>query len=163
MNLCSHPRPPPYPRPNSTPSWWSEREQVPTSNLNLHRWLRFPLDFLPFRSPHPVASSSGLLYLWADSPDSTTKSLVVCNPLTRRFLTLPQLGSAWSRHGSVLVDSATRVMVLTELAALYFSAGAGNHWLKFSSNLPSKPCSPILVADSVFALCDVGSHKFEVK
>ncbi|XP_062020583.1 SKP1-interacting partner 15 [Rosa rugosa] len=124
---------------------------------DLHRWLRFPLDFLPFRSPHPVASSSGLLYLWADSPDSTTKSLVVCNPLTRRFLTLPQLGSAWSRHGSVLVDSATRVMVLTELAALYFSAAAGNHWLKFSSNLPSKPRSPILVADSVFALCDVGS------
>lgn len=123
-----------------------------------NRWLRFTLDFLPFRSPHPVASSSGLIYLWGDSPDSSdsNKSLLVCNPLTRQFRALPQLGSAWSRHGSVLVDSASRVMVLTELAALYFS-GQGNQWLKFSSNLPSKPRSPILVRDSVFALCDVGS------
>ncbi|KAL6218135.1 hypothetical protein ACLB2K_011352 [Fragaria x ananassa] len=125
---------------------------------SLHRWLRFSLDFLPFRSPHPVASSSGLLYLWADSPSDSSKSLLLCNPLTRRFRALPQLGSAWSRHGSVLVDSAGRVMVLTELAALYFSAGEDDRWLKFSSNLPSKPRSPIMAAEeSVFALCDVGS------
>ncbi|ONH89938.1 hypothetical protein PRUPE_8G025000 [Prunus persica] len=122
-----------------------------------NQWLRFNLDFLPFRSPHPVASSLGFVYLWGESPDSpeSTKSLVVCNPLTRQFRVLPQLGSAWSRHGSVLVDSETRVMVLTELAALYFSGS--NQWLKFSSNLPSKPRSPILVFDSVYALCDVGS------
>ncbi|XP_062159365.1 SKP1-interacting partner 15 [Alnus glutinosa] len=121
------------------------------------RWLRLTLDFLPFRSPHPVASSFGLVYLWADSPHSpeSSKSLVVCNPLTRQFKVLPQLGSAWSRHGSVLVDSANRVMVLTELAALYFSGS--NQWLKFSSNLPSKPRSPILVSDSVYSLCDMGS------
>ncbi|BBH08847.1 F-box family protein, partial [Prunus dulcis] len=106
---------------------------------------------------HPVASSHGFVYLWGESPDSpeSTKSLVVCNPLTRQFRVLPQLGSAWSRHGSVLVDTETRVMVLTELAALYFSGS--NQWLKFSSNLPSKPRSPILVFDSVYALCDVGS------
>ena len=123
-----------------------------------NQWLKFSLDFLPFRSPHPVASSFGLVYLWGDSIDSpeSIKSLVVCNPLTRQFRVLPQLGSAWSRHGSVLVDSANRVMVLTELAALYFS-GSSNHWLTFSSNLPSKPRSPILVSDSVYALCDVGS------
>ncbi|XP_018848675.1 SKP1-interacting partner 15 [Juglans regia] len=122
-----------------------------------NQWLRFTLDFLPFRSPHPVASSLGLIYLWADSPHSSepNKSLVVCNPLTRQFRVLPQLGSAWSRHGSVLVDSANRVMVLTELAALYFSGS--NQWLKFSSNLPAKPRSPILVSESVYALCDVGS------
>jgi|UniRef100_A0A2N9EKE1 hypothetical protein len=122
-------------------------------------WLRFTLDFLPFRAPHPVASSLGLVYLWADSADSpeSNKSLVVCNPLTREFRVLPQLGSAWSRHGSVLVDSANRVMVLTELAALYFSGSGSNQWLKFSSNLPSKPRSPILVSESVYALCDVGS------
>lgn len=121
------------------------------------QWLKFNLDFLPFRSSHPVASSLGLVYLWGDSPDSAeaNKSLVVCNPLTRQFRVLPQLGSAWSRHGSVLVDSASRVMVLTELAALYFTGA--HQWLTFSSNLPSKPRSPILVSDSVFALCDVGS------
>ncbi|KAL0016298.1 hypothetical protein SO802_003367 [Lithocarpus litseifolius] len=125
---------------------------------NHNEWLRFTLDFLPFRAPHPVASSFGLIYLWADSAESleSNKSLVVCNPLTREFRVLPQLGSAWSRHGSVLVDSANRVMVLTELAALYFS-GSEQKWLKFSSNLPSKPRSPILVSDSVYALCDVGS------
>ncbi|XP_030951542.1 SKP1-interacting partner 15 [Quercus lobata] len=125
---------------------------------NDNEWLRFTLDFLPFRAPHPVASSFGLIYLWADSAESpeSTKSLVVCNPLTREFRVLPQLGSAWSRHGSVLVDSANQVMVLTELAALYFS-GTEQKWLKFSSNLPSKPRSPILVSDSVYALCDVGS------
>ncbi|EXC19911.1 SKP1-interacting partner 15 [Morus notabilis] len=138
-----------------------------------NQWLRFSLDFLPFRSLHPVASSLGLVYLWGDSsndmsfgpPTTTTtcninsnKSLVVCNPLTRQFRVLPQLGSAWSRHGSVLVDSAaSRVMVLTELAALYFSTGGSHQWLNFSSNLPSKPRSPILVSDSVYALCDVGS------
>ncbi|KAI4352964.1 hypothetical protein L6164_007166 [Bauhinia variegata] len=139
------------------------RHALPPSFLDVfdpdhNQWLRFSLDFLPFRSPHPFASSLGLVYLWGDSPDSSesNKSLVVCNPLTRQFRVLPQLGSAWSRHGSVLVDSANRVMVLTELAALYFS-GTSNHWLKFSSNLPSKPRSPILVSDSVYALCDVGS------
>ncbi|XP_050365213.1 SKP1-interacting partner 15 [Argentina anserina] len=129
---------------------------------SLRRWLRLPLDFLlPFRSPHPVAaSSSGLLFLWADSP-SSSKSLLLCNPLTRLFRPLPPLGSAWSRHGSVLVDSSSSdVMVLTELAALYFSPSSpspSNKWLKFSSNLPSKPRSPILTSHSVFALCDVGS------
>lgn len=48
-------------------------------------------------------------------------------------------------------------MVLTELAALYFSGTIANQWLKFSSNLPSKPRSPILISNSVFALCDIGS------
>ncbi|OVA20362.1 F-box domain [Macleaya cordata] len=121
---------------------------------DLNQWLRFPFDFLPFRSPIPVASSLGLVYLWVDSPDSN-KSLVLCNPLTRKYQVLPQLGSAWSRHGTVLVGPAGRVLVLTELACLYFS-GSGS-WLKFSSNLVSKPRSPILVFDSLFALCDVGS------
>ncbi|CAH8305225.1 unnamed protein product, partial [Eruca vesicaria subsp. sativa] len=32
-----------------------------------------------------------------------------------------------------------------------------NQWLKFSSNLPSKPRSPVLMPCSVFAVCDVGS------
>lgn len=49
-----------------------------------------------------------------------------------------------------------RVMVLTERAFLYVS-GNSNNWLKFSSNLRSKPRSPVLVSDSVYALFDVGS------
>ncbi|XP_010539728.1 PREDICTED: SKP1-interacting partner 15 [Tarenaya hassleriana] len=125
-----------------------------------NQWFRFSLDFLPFRSPLPVASSSGLIYVWGDSLDSadSSKSLVACNPLTRRFKVLPQLGSAWSRHGSVLVDPVNRVMVLTELAALYYSGTlVANQWMKFSSNLPSKPRSPVLLSNSVFVLCDVGS------
>ncbi|XP_057446109.1 SKP1-interacting partner 15 [Lotus japonicus] len=137
---------------------------------DLDHWLRFPLDFLPFRSPLPVASSRGLLYLWAEPIDpfqplnssTPTKSLLACNPITRQFRVLPHLGSAWCRHGCVLVDSAHRVMVLTELAALYYSAvsdtdNSNNRWMKFSSNLPSKPRSPVLVGDSAFALCEVGS------
>ncbi|GMH01034.1 hypothetical protein Nepgr_002873 [Nepenthes gracilis] len=119
-----------------------------------NEWIRLDLSFLPFRSISPVTSSVGLVYLWGDSPESN-KSLIVCNPLTRSYRVLPQLGSAWSKHGSVLAGSGKRVLVLTELATLYF-AGA-NIWLKFSSNLPSKPRSPILVSDSLFALCDVGS------
>ncbi|XP_042495488.1 SKP1-interacting partner 15 [Macadamia integrifolia] len=130
------------------------RPLLPVFDPDHNHWVRFPLDFLPFRSPVAVASSLGLVYLWADSPDSC-KSLVLCNPLTRQFRVLPPLGSAWSRHGTVLVGTAGRVLVLTELAALYFS-GSGS-WLKFSSNLASKPRSPILVSDSVFALCDVGT------
>ncbi|KAF9601251.1 hypothetical protein IFM89_018361 [Coptis chinensis] len=125
---------------------------------NLNQWLKFSLNFLPCKIPIPVSSSLGLVYLWVDSPNSNNnshKSLVVCNPLTRVYRVLPQLGSAWSKHGTVLVGSAHRVLVLTELAALFYS-GSGS-WLKFSSNLPSKPRSPVLVHDSVFALCDVGS------
>ncbi|KAK4741019.1 hypothetical protein SAY87_024607 [Trapa incisa] len=123
-----------------------------------NKWLELSLEFLPFRSLHPVASSSrGLVYLWGDSVGSSnfSRSLVACNPLTRQFKVLPHLGSAWSRHGSVLVDSENRVMVLTELAALYYTGS--NQWLKFSSNLPSKPRSPVLMSDSAYALCDMGS------
>ncbi|XP_058087800.1 SKP1-interacting partner 15 [Magnolia sinica] len=120
----------------------------------LNQWFRFPLDFLPFPSAAPVASSLGLLYLWSHS--NSKSSLVLCNPLTRQFRVLPQLGSAWSRHGTVLVSAAGHVLLLSELAALYFSADAGC-WRNFSSNLPAKPRSPVVVAGSVFALCDVGS------
>lgn len=55
------------------------------------RWLGFSLEFLPFRSLHPVAASSlGLVYLWGDSVDSpdSSRSLVACNPLTRQFKVL---------------------------------------------------------------------------
>uniref|UniRef100_A0A7N0TR00 F-box domain-containing protein n=1 Tax=Kalanchoe fedtschenkoi TaxID=63787 RepID=A0A7N0TR00_KALFE len=122
-----------------------------------HRWFSFDLAFLPFRSPSPVASSLGLVYLWADSLQSpSSKSLVVCNPITRSYRVLPHLGSAWSRHGSVLVTHPHRVLVLSELATLYLSTTL-DHWLNFSSNLPSKPRSPIFVRGSLYALCDVGS------
>nr|GEX02672.1 hypothetical protein [Tanacetum cinerariifolium] len=158
------------------------RHQNPLPQINLFdprlsRWVHFPLDFLPFFSPHPIASSGGLLYLWADTPNlnklnnNNNKCIVVCNPLTKEYKTLPILGSAWSRHGSVLVDhdsnsinkrdnfsNKKRVIVLNELAALYYcDEGEGECWLKFSSNLPSKPRSPILVNGSIIALCDVGS------
>ncbi|KAM3361125.1 SKP1-interacting partner 15 [Capsicum chinense] len=130
----------------------------------LNYWFRFPLSFLPFRSHYPITSSHGLLYLWAEGPTgpmgptANSKTLVVCNPLTRQFKLLPQLGSAWCKHGSVLVGSPNQVLVLTELAAIYFSGSmTANNWLKFSSNLPSKPRSPILISDSILALCDVGS------
>ncbi|CAO2819421.1 unnamed protein product [Amaranthus hypochondriacus] len=127
-----------------------------------NQWLRFDLTFLPFTSLSPVTSSFGLIYLWVDSPEFPTRSLIVCNPLTRTFNVLPHLGSAWSKHGSVLSGSGGRVAVLTELAILYWSESEKNHehnnkWLKFSSNLPSKRCSPILVESSLYALCDVGS------
>lgn len=140
----------------------------------LDQWLRFPLSFLPFPSILPITSCHGLLYLWASGPSSPSpnsspssssssssvsnnnnKILIVCNPLTREFKALPQLGSAWSRHGSVLIGrEPNQVLVLTELATLYSTS---NSWLKFSSNLPSKPRSPVLMDDYVLALCDVGS------
>lgn len=122
-----------------------------------NEWLRFPLAFLlpALGNPHPVASSSGLVYFWADSPDSSNKSLIACNPLTGLHRALPLLGSAWSRHGSVLVDSANRVLVLTQLATFFFCGS--DSWLKFPSNLPSKPRSPVVVSNSAYALCDVGS------
>ncbi|GAB4861135.1 SKP1-interacting partner 15, partial [Ancistrocladus abbreviatus] len=126
----------------------------PASN----EWLVFNLTFLPFRFLSPVTSSLGLVFLWgnSDSPDSN-KSLVVCNPLTQTYRVLPQLGSAWCKHGSVLAGSRHRVLVLTELATLYLTGFSSNNWLKFSSNLPSKPRSPIIVSESLYALCDVGT------
>ncbi|GAA0164479.1 hypothetical protein LIER_20102 [Lithospermum erythrorhizon] len=93
------------------------------------------------------------------------KVLVVCNPLTKEYRVLPQLGSAWSRHGSVLVGGGEdtglcEVLLVTELALLYYSGGkssGSDSWQKFSSNLPSKPRSPIRIGELVFSLCDVGS------
>ncbi|KAL2489357.1 SKP1-interacting partner 15 [Forsythia ovata] len=148
-------------------------------DLSKNQWLRFSLSFLPFSSLHPITSSYGLLYLWASPPPllepnnahvpNSQMALVVCNPLTRQFKILPQLGSAWSRHGSVLAGSTNVVLVLTELAILYYCEGnnignndmnisvVNNSWLKFSSNLPSKPRSPILVSDFILTLCDVGT------
>ncbi|PKA47012.1 SKP1-interacting partner 15 [Apostasia shenzhenica] len=130
------------------------------------RWLRFSLSFLPFLSVSPVTASSSLLYLWADphppsnsSDSKPPKSLVLCNPLTRSFRILPPLGSAWSRHGTVLAappSAGGAVLVLTELAALSYSPGAAS-WCKFSLNLPSKPRSPVFVGDSIFTLCDIGN------
>ncbi|KAL3840100.1 hypothetical protein ACJIZ3_024691 [Penstemon smallii] len=139
-----------------------------------NQWLRFSLSFLPFSSLHPITSSHGLLYLWAslqvqnprNAPNqvNSRKALVVCNPLTGQYKTLPQLGSAWSRHGSVLAGSNGTVLVLTELAILYYSEnfdftddGFTNNWLNLSSNLPSKPRSPVLISDFVLTLCDIGS------
>ncbi|XP_020227610.1 SKP1-interacting partner 15 [Cajanus cajan] len=162
--------PPPPPPPPHPPPHHHHHSPLPLFDPDHNTWLHFPLDFLPFHSPLPVASSPGLLYLWAQPqpqaqaqaqaqahPTNTnTKSLLACNPLTRTFRLLPHLGSAWSRHGTVLVDSNQRVMVLTELAALYCQPHS-TKWLKFSSNLPSKPRSPLLMNDSAYALCDVGS------
>ncbi|CAN1175816.1 SKP1-interacting partner 15 [Linum perenne] len=152
-------RPPPthHLSPSPPPSF-------PAFDPRLRLWLRFPLSFLPFRVLLPVASSSGLVYLWASDPllpsssslsESTTKSLVACNPLTRHYRILPHLGSAWSRHGAVLADSG-RVIVLMEPAAALYSPDSTS-WVTFASNLPSKPRSPVLISDSLFALCDVGS------
>ncbi|KAJ4850878.1 SKP1-interacting partner 15 [Turnera subulata] len=98
--------------------------------------------------------------VWACSGSNySNKSRVVCNPLARQYKLLLQLGSAWSCHGAVLVDSVNLVMVLTELAALYLSNGATtkNAWHTFSTYLPSKPRSPDMVWESVFALCYFGS------
>ncbi|KAI0496045.1 hypothetical protein KFK09_022352 [Dendrobium nobile] len=130
------------------------------------RWLRLSLSFVPFASLSPVTASSSLLYLWADpSPSSSSsdskppKSLILCNPLTRSFRILPPLGSAWSRHGTVLAAPAiagSAVLVLTELAALSYSPGAAS-WRKFSLNLPSKPRSPVIIGASIYALCDTGN------
>ncbi|KEH26271.1 putative F-box domain-containing protein [Medicago truncatula] len=133
-------------------------------DLDLNDWIHFPLNFLPFSSLLPVASSDGLIYLWAEginnSPISqtlTTTSLVSCNPLTRQFRIHPPCPP-----GFVLVDSVNRIMILTEFAIYYFSGDSNDSthgWQKLSSNLPSKPRSPILIEDSAYVLCNVGSRQ----
>ncbi|RWR73080.1 SKP1-interacting partner 15 [Cinnamomum micranthum f. kanehirae] len=114
--------------------------------------LSFPLDFItPFQSTKitPVASSSGLLYLWSN-PHS---SLIVCNPLTRRFRLLFTLGSSWSlRHATVLVGSPGEVVVFNNLSALYYSPKFG----RLSTYLAYKYRSPIVVSKTIFALCYTG-------
>ncbi|XP_074589042.1 SKP1-interacting partner 15-like [Curcuma longa] len=132
----------------------------------LRRWLRLPLSFLPFPSASPVTASPSLLYLWVDTAPfapaadaaakSQTKSLVVCNPLSGSYRLLPPLGSAWSRHGTVIAGPGGSVVIVTELAALSY-APSPDRWLKFPLSLPSKPRSPIMMSGSVFALCDVGA------
>ncbi|KAL3513857.1 hypothetical protein ACH5RR_026574 [Cinchona calisaya] len=125
------------------------------------QWLRFPLNFLSFPSLIPITSSHGLLYLWASFPIfpnvglNNNKTLIICNPLTRQFKAFPQLGSACSRHGFVLIGASLgQVLILTELATLYSTS---NSWLKFSSNLLSKQRSSILIENFILARCDMGS------
>jgi hypothetical protein len=67
---------------------------------------------------------------------------------------LPQLRSAWARHGTALADT---VLVLTELAALSYTPSGSAKWMKHPLSQPSKPWSPILASDAVFVLCDVGT------
>ncbi|RWR73082.1 SKP1-interacting partner 15 [Cinnamomum micranthum f. kanehirae] len=121
----------------------------------LNQWVRLPLDFItPFQSTKitlvPVASSSGLLYLWS-YPDNT---LIVCNPITRRFRVLLTLGCSWSLHkATVIVGSASdgEVIVFHGLSALYYSRTAG----RIFTYVPYKCRSPILVSKTLFALCDI--------
>lgn len=145
-------------------------------------WLRLPFaHFLPYQSFSPVASSTSLLYLWVETSSSTSplalpstsssssaaapapahppKSLAVCNPFAGTYRLLPQLGSAWARHGTVLAGPGGTVLVLTELAALSYTPSGSGKWMKHPLSLPSKPRSPILAsaAAAVFALCDVGT------
>jgi hypothetical protein len=70
---------------------------------------------------------------------------------------LPQLGSAWARHDTVLAGPAGTVLVLTELAALSYTPSGSAKWMKHPLSLLSKPRSPILASDVVFALCDVST------
>jgi hypothetical protein len=61
------------------------------------------------------------------------------------------------RHDTVLAGSAGMVLVLTELATLSYTPSGSAKWMKHPLSLPSKPRSPILASDAVFALCDVGT------
>jgi hypothetical protein len=70
---------------------------------------------------------------------------------------LPQLGSAWACHGTVLAGPAGTVLVLTELAALSYTPSGSAKWMKHPLSLSSKPRSPVLASDAVFALCDVST------
>lgn len=86
-------RPPHHHHHHRQASRYSSPPQQSSSVLHAfdpseERWLRFSLEFLPFRSLHPVAASSlGLVYLWGDSIDSaeSCRSLIACNPLTHQF------------------------------------------------------------------------------
>jgi hypothetical protein len=49
------------------------------------------------------------------------------------------------------------VLVLTELAALSYTPSGSAKWMKHPLSLLSKPRSPILASDVVFALCDVST------
>jgi hypothetical protein len=68
---------------------------------------------------------------------------------------LPQLRSAWARHDTVLAGPAGTVLVLTELVALSYTPSGSAKSMKRPLSLPSKPRSPILASDAVFALCDI--------
>ncbi|CAN1185741.1 SKP1-interacting partner 15 [Linum perenne] len=137
-NFLLLPLPPPHLSAASLPpraSTSSDSPPQPLSTAFLPRLLPpppplapLPPLFLPFRDLLPVASSSGLVYLWASDPllpssssssESTTKSLVACNPLTRHYRILPHLGSAWSRHGVGLADSGWVIVLMEPAAALY--------------------------------------------
>ncbi|KAL5654737.1 hypothetical protein ACJX0J_034056, partial [Zea mays] len=141
-------------------------------------WLRLPFaQFLPYQSFSPIASSTSLLYLWVETSSSTSplalppstssassaspvhppKSLAVCNPFSDTYRLLPQLGSAWACHDTVLTGPAGTVLIRTELAALSYTPSRSAKWMKHPLSLPSKPRSPILASDAVFALCDVGT------
>ncbi|CAA0813381.1 SKP1-interacting partner 15 [Striga hermonthica] len=128
------------------------------------RWLHLSLSFLPFVGRrHVIAASHGRVYLWAASTSddeeeekqSSPKALVVCNPLTGWFVTLPKLGSVWAHHGSVICGPDGSVLLLTDLAVMYSRRGGA--WRNFSSELPTMPRTPVIISDSILLLCNLGA------
>nr|CAD1838724.1 unnamed protein product [Ananas comosus var. bracteatus] len=162
--LLRHPRPPTS-SSSSSSSAAAAAASLHAFDPSRRRWLRIPLSFLPFPSfspsppPPPSSTCGGSLSGGGGGGGGghPPKSLVACNPLARSYRVLPPLGSAWSRHGTVLAGPRGAAIVLTELAALTYAPGRADRWLKYPLTLPSKPRSPILAADSIFALCDVGT------
>ncbi|XP_078164165.1 F-box family protein [Carex rostrata] len=149
--LLRHPRP--THGPSSPPS-------LHAFDPSTRRWLLLPLPFLPSQvtSFSPVSSSTSLLYLWLDPNPPSTKSLAVCNPLSQSYRLLPPLGSAWSRHGTVLAGPRGTLLVISELAVMCFSPLQNeSQWMKHALSLPTKPRSPVLINETLFTLCDVGS------
>ncbi|GFY85596.1 F-box family protein [Actinidia rufa] len=112
-------------------------------------------------TPNPIAPSTPSIQTKTNGSDSPSPSSpsgphTPSPPPSDSIESCPssaQLGRVTARSWSA---RPTEFLVLSELAALYFS-GSTNNWVNFSSNLPSKPRSPILVSDLVLALCDVGS------
>lgn len=68
----------------------SRYQQLSAYEVISKKWYAFPLDFLPTVA-YPVSSAGGLICFLSSNLDMGTATLIVCNPLTRKWKELPSM------------------------------------------------------------------------
>lgn len=68
----------------------SRYQQITAYEVTSKKWYAFPLDFLPTVA-YPVSSAGGLICFLSSNLDTGTATLIVCNPLTRKWKELPSM------------------------------------------------------------------------
>ncbi|MCO5553708.1 hypothetical protein L7F22_007234 [Adiantum nelumboides] len=68
----------------------SRYQQLSAYEVLSKKWYSFPLDFLPTVA-YPISSAGGLICFLSSNLDTGSATLIVCNPLTKKWKELPSM------------------------------------------------------------------------